>query len=1082
MTSASSKKLKTGDDEVEVPSQKATIANVEVPSNTASIVQPTASSLKKVVQERVDSPMRVTPLVVMFQNLLRCQVTPKLGCFHLPYSWNEKWLVHQQTAHGCYNKEWLVQEGTALGKDSIKSVNGCDDLPKIIRVFQFTNDSCSKNWTGFNSPGVYGGLSCFVFMLSIPMFTAKTFHTAIIKSSNSRRSVLAFVFKIVLFKSSGVFKVCSSYGIVNVPGLIVTTSRYVVPTGRVKVPAGRYVVPTGKDIVIVSAGRSKVIPAGRTILVLMSKGYLVGLSKPGEEVNEESKKMQKSTEVGGSARFDKKKVKCYKCSELGHFARECTGKQLDSKARYSAFKLKELGTISCSFSNKPDLDDTQGYLCPQDTGDHWALHPGVSSIKLELYNKPKLHNVAKIPSFVPRAAYVPAGSRNPPASVSAGSAFPAGSRNRPASVSASRPHGYYNQLYMDEGRWGTAVKTSEGCSWKIKRPSLAMIILIRMKYLGIVDSGCQRSMTVPRSHKLLQLQFALKSNLKEKSPVLLAKSSSDEVIQDPLIHAGTQDDSDSECDEQVIVVPSFPSNRFSGPKVHEASEMVESNSDYAEELASFKDKNMKPKIQAENRVLWFFKDDSRGTFETKLKLFLLVVIDPLLAFLLVVLIQTARVFLLSAEPIPNLLETYFGGTVHQLSTHLKALSYTHYEGEHHFILITDSWRSHFTSSDKKNIEEKVWKLVPLPDGKIAIGTKWILKNKRDARGIVVRDKANMLAQGPLSGQGRRALSIMRDIILVTGEFEMSTMGELTFFLGLQVKQKPDEIFISQDKYVQDMLKKFDMERKRKLQQPHEALQEPKSKEIEPDDTVLMFMELIRSMIVPSIKKIFKYLKGQPKLGLWYPRDSPFVLAAYSDSDYAGSHGDRKSTTGGCQFLGRRLISWQCKKQTIVATSSTEAEYVAAANCCGQIFIHEGGFSTFQCYSWTSCLLFDIKNSYLVGLKCFSVCKEFLQLNFDGNHMPLFSCNASARAQAAIADEGTGEAAPDVPQTILETIQETRPEPDQSQEHLPTPPRPTTSDQIPPVFEQGHTLDPNIASFSGAHESDPDLFHFHKCGR
>ncbi|GKF31918.1 hypothetical protein Tco_0101716, partial [Tanacetum coccineum] len=77
-----------------------------------------------------------------------------------------------------------------------------------------------------------------------------------------------------------------------------------------------------------------------------------------------------------------------------------------------------------------------------------------------------------------------------------------------------------------------------------------------------------------------------------------------------------------------------------------------------------------------------------------------------------------------------------------------------------------------------------------------------------------------------------------------------------------------------------------------------------------------------------------YLKGQPKLGLWYPKDSPFVLEAYSDSDYAGSNGDRKSTTGGCQFLGRRLISWQCKKQTVVATSSTEAEYVAAAHCCG----------------------------------------------------------------------------------------------------------------------------------------------------
>ncbi|GKA35370.1 putative ribonuclease H-like domain-containing protein [Tanacetum coccineum] len=86
----------------------------------------------------------------------------------------------------------------------------------------------------------------------------------------------------------------------------------------------------------------------------------------------------------------------------------------------------------------------------------------------------------------------------------------------------------------------------------------------------------------------------------------------------------------------------------------------------------------------------------------------------------------------------------------------------------------------------------------------------------------------------------------------------------------------------------------------------------------------------------AVKRIFRYLKGQPKLGLWYPRDSPFDLEAFSDSDYAGASLDRKSTTGGCQFLGKRLISWQCKKQTIVANSTTEAEYVAAANCCGQV--------------------------------------------------------------------------------------------------------------------------------------------------
>ncbi|GKC76253.1 hypothetical protein Tco_1127027, partial [Tanacetum coccineum] len=82
--------------------------------------------------------------------------------------------------------------------------------------------------------------------------------------------------------------------------------------------------------------------------------------------------------------------------------------------------------------------------------------------------------------------------------------------------------------------------------------------------------------------------------------------------------------------------------------------------------------------------------------------------------------------------------------------------------------------------------------------------------------------------------------------------------------------------------------------------------------------------------------IFRYLKGQPKLGLWYPEDSPLILEAFSDSDYAGASLDGKSTTGGSQFLSSRLISWQCKKQTVVANSATEAEYIAASHCCGQV--------------------------------------------------------------------------------------------------------------------------------------------------
>nr|GEX44931.1 uncharacterized mitochondrial protein AtMg00810-like [Tanacetum cinerariifolium] len=83
-------------------------------------------------------------------------------------------------------------------------------------------------------------------------------------------------------------------------------------------------------------------------------------------------------------------------------------------------------------------------------------------------------------------------------------------------------------------------------------------------------------------------------------------------------------------------------------------------------------------------------------------------------------------------------------------------------------------------------------------------------------------------------------------------------------------------------------------------------------------------------------RVFRYLKGQPKLGLWYPGDSPFYLEAFLDSDYAGASLDRKSTTRACQFLRKRLISWKCKKQIVVANSRIKVEYVAAANCCRQI--------------------------------------------------------------------------------------------------------------------------------------------------
>ncbi|GJS62751.1 uncharacterized mitochondrial protein-like protein [Tanacetum coccineum] len=172
------------------------------------------------------------------------------------------------------------------------------------------------------------------------------------------------------------------------------------------------------------------------------------------------------------------------------------------------------------------------------------------------------------------------------------------------------------------------------------------------------------------------------------------------------------------------------------------------------------------------------------------------------------------------------------------------------------------------------------------------------------------------------------------------KFQMSSMGELTFFLGLQVKQKEDGIFISQDKYVTEILKKFGFTDVKTASTPMETqkllLKDEDGEEVD----VHLYRSMIGSLMyltssrpdimfavcacaryqvnpkvshLHAVKRIFRYLKGQPKLGLWYPKDSPFDLVAYTDSDYAGASLDRKSTTGGCQFLGSRLISWQCKK-------------------------------------------------------------------------------------------------------------------------------------------------------------------------
>nr|GEY54784.1 retrovirus-related Pol polyprotein from transposon TNT 1-94 [Tanacetum cinerariifolium] len=242
-------------------------------------------------------------------------------------------------------------------------------------------------------------------------------------------------------------------------------------------------------------------------------------------------------------------------------------------------------------------------------------------------------------------------------------------------------------------------------------------------------------------------------------------------------------------------------------------------------------------------------------------------------------------------------------------------------------------------------------------------TLFIRKHRRDF--LLVQVYVNDIIIGSSNPQLCREFEV-----LMHEKFQMNAMGKLNFFLGLQVLQKKDGIFLLQDKYVGDILKKFRYSDVRSANTPIDKenpwRKDGPSKDVElhlyrsmigslmylttsRPDIMFAVCACAKHQVTPkechlhAVRRIFKYLKGHPKLGLWYPKESPFNLVAYSDSDYCGATQDRKSTTGGCQFLGRRLISWQCKKQTIVATSITKAEYVAAASGCGQKTEHNIDF-------------------------------------------------------------------------------------------------------------------------------------------
>nr|GEW11089.1 hypothetical protein [Tanacetum cinerariifolium] len=288
----------------------------------------------------------------------------------------------------------------------------------------------------------------------------------------------------------------------------------------------------------------------------------------------------------------------------------------------------------------------------------------------------------------------------------------------------------------------------------------------------------------------------------------------------------------------------------------------------------------------------------------------------------------------------------------------------------HQALKDPSWIKAMQEELFKFKMQKVWVLVDLPYAKRAIGTKWVCRNKNDERSIVVRNKARLVAQGHTQEEG-----IDYEEVFALSAFLYGTIEEEIYVcqpLGFEDPNHPDKVYKvvkalyglhQTPKAWYETLANYLLENGFQIGKIDQTLfikrqkdgksastpidtEKPLLKDPDGEDVnVHIYRSMIKSLMyltssrpdimfvvcacarfqvtpkashLHAIKRIFRYLKDKPHLGLWYLKESPFDLVAYSDSDYAGASLDRKSTTRGCQFLRCRLISWQCMKQTVVA--------------------------------------------------------------------------------------------------------------------------------------------------------------------
>ncbi|GJR77469.1 putative ribonuclease H-like domain-containing protein [Tanacetum coccineum] len=250
--------------------------------------------------------------------------------------------------------------------------------------------------------------------------------------------------------------------------------------------------------------------------------------------------------------------------------------------------------------------------------------------------------------------------------------------------------------------------------------------------------------------------------------------------------------------------------------------------------------------------------------------------------------------------------------------------------------------------------QEVWTLVELPNGKRAIGTKWVFRNKKDEKGIVIKNKARLMdvksafLYGKIEEEvyvcqlpGFEDLNFPDRVYKVEKELYRlhkaprawyKTLSTYLLDNGFQRGKIDKTLFIRRDKG-EILLVQVTASKAEGGWDFYQSRQDQDGEEVD----VYLYRSMIGSlMYLTSSRPDIMFAMCTCATYQVNPKVLHLHAVKRIFSDYAGASLDRKSTTGGCQFLGSRLISWQCKKQTVVANSTTEAEYVAASSCCGQV--------------------------------------------------------------------------------------------------------------------------------------------------